>query len=145
MQRYASQNPVRAASADLKAAMIALCFMLRCDIHTFLAIYQSSMCRLSPSCAQAALLVGYAMVYIFMQTFAIPGTVSLSLLSGALFGVARGLILVAGSSLHSIIPHKQLILTGKRSPEVLSPHVLWLHPEIRSCTVCLPHEDCEQL
>ena len=36
------------------------------------------------------------MVYIFMQTFAIPGTVSLSLLSGALFGIVRGLLLVAG-------------------------------------------------
>ena len=36
------------------------------------------------------------MVYVFMQTFAIPGTVSLSLLSGALFGIVRGLLLVAG-------------------------------------------------
>ena len=36
------------------------------------------------------------MIYVFMQTFAIPGTVSLSLLSGALFGTVRGLLLVAG-------------------------------------------------
>ncbi|CAL5220013.1 g1958 [Coccomyxa viridis] len=43
----------------------------------------------------AALLAGYTMVYVFMQTFAIPGTVSLSLLSGALFGIVRGLLLVA--------------------------------------------------
>ena len=50
----------------------------------------------APCTMQAALLAGYAMVYIFMQTFAIPGTVSLSLLSGALFGVVRGLLLVAG-------------------------------------------------
>lgn len=98
MQRYASQHPVKATLADFKAAIIALCLMLRCTAHASLAICQSSVCRLSPSCAQAALLAGYAMVYIFMQTFAIPGTVSLSLLSGALFGVARGLILVAGSS-----------------------------------------------
>lgn len=47
---------------------------------------------------QAALLAGYTMVYVFMQTFAVPGTVSLSLLSGALFGVIRGLSLVAGLS-----------------------------------------------
>jgi len=32
--------------------------------------------------------------YIFMQTFMIPGTIFMSLLAGALFGVARGLILV---------------------------------------------------
>jgi hypothetical protein len=38
------------------------------------------------------------MVYIFMQMFAIPGTVSLSLLSGALFGPLKGLLLVAGMS-----------------------------------------------
>ena len=49
-----------------------------------------------PCTLQAALLAGYAMVYIFMQTFAMPGTVSLSLLSGALFGIVRGLLLVAG-------------------------------------------------
>lgn len=36
------------------------------------------------------------MVYVFMQMFAIPGTASLSLLSGALFGPFRGLLLVAG-------------------------------------------------
>ena len=45
---------------------------------------------------QAALLAGYTMVYVFMQTFAVPGTLSLSLLSGALFGIVRGLLLVAG-------------------------------------------------
>ena len=50
----------------------------------------------APCTVQAALLAGYAMVYIFMQTFAMPGTVSLSLLSGALFGIVRGLLLVAG-------------------------------------------------
>ncbi|KAK9901612.1 hypothetical protein WJX75_004724 [Coccomyxa subellipsoidea] len=42
-----------------------------------------------------ATLVGWTMVYVFMQMFAIPGTVSLSLLSGALFGTLRGLCLVA--------------------------------------------------
>lgn len=39
-------------------------------------------------------LVGYCMVYIFMQTFMIPGTVFMSLLAGALFGVFRGVALV---------------------------------------------------
>jgi uncharacterized membrane protein YdjX (TVP38/TMEM64 family) len=39
-------------------------------------------------------LVGYCMVYIFMQTFMIPGTVFMSLLAGALFGVIGGVALV---------------------------------------------------
>jgi uncharacterized membrane protein YdjX (TVP38/TMEM64 family) len=34
------------------------------------------------------------MVYIFMQTFMIPGTVFMSLLAGALFGVFKGVALV---------------------------------------------------
>ncbi len=38
----------------------------------------------------------FALVYIGMQTFAIPGTISLSLLGGAMFGVWRGLALVSG-------------------------------------------------
>ncbi|CAL8468082.1 g7621 [Coccomyxa elongata] len=42
-----------------------------------------------------ATLIGWTLVYVFMQMFAIPGTVSLSLLSGALFGTLRGLLLVA--------------------------------------------------
>ncbi|XP_078442330.1 SNARE associated Golgi protein family isoform X2 [Wolffia australiana] len=39
-------------------------------------------------------LVGYCSVYIFMQTFMIPGTIFMSLLAGALFGVPRGIALV---------------------------------------------------
>lgn len=39
-------------------------------------------------------LVGYCTVYIFMQTFMIPGTVFMSLLAGSLFGVLKGLVLV---------------------------------------------------
>lgn len=39
-------------------------------------------------------LVGYSMVYIFMQTFMIPGTIFMSLLAGALFGVLKGMALV---------------------------------------------------
>ncbi|WOL06314.1 hypothetical protein Cni_G15046 [Canna indica] len=39
-------------------------------------------------------LVGYCTVYIFMQTFMIPGTIFMSLLAGALFGVLHGVVLV---------------------------------------------------
>ncbi|PKA55712.1 putative membrane protein [Apostasia shenzhenica] len=39
-------------------------------------------------------LVGYCTVYIFMQTFMIPGTIFMSLLAGALFGVFGGVALV---------------------------------------------------
>ncbi|KAJ8631978.1 hypothetical protein MRB53_025314 [Persea americana] len=39
-------------------------------------------------------LVGYCVVYIFMQTFMIPGTVFMSLLAGSLFGVFKGVALV---------------------------------------------------
>ncbi|OIV92993.1 hypothetical protein TanjilG_20655 [Lupinus angustifolius] len=42
----------------------------------------------------AQVLVGYCMVYIFMQTFMIPGTVFMSLLAGALFGIFKGVALV---------------------------------------------------
>ncbi|XVF52331.1 hypothetical protein PTKIN_Ptkin05aG0010100 [Pterospermum kingtungense] len=39
-------------------------------------------------------LVGYCIVFVFMQTFMIPGTVFMSLLAGALFGVFKGVALV---------------------------------------------------
>ncbi|BAF15631.2 Os04g0592600, partial [Oryza sativa Japonica Group] len=39
-------------------------------------------------------LVGYCSVYIFMQTFMIPGTIFMSLLAGSLFGQLRGVALV---------------------------------------------------
>ncbi|CAH9086141.1 unnamed protein product [Cuscuta epithymum] len=39
-------------------------------------------------------LFGYCVVYIFMQTFMIPGTIFMSLLAGALFGVFKGVSLV---------------------------------------------------
>ncbi|CAN6579682.1 unnamed protein product [Malus baccata var. baccata] len=42
----------------------------------------------------AQVLLGYCMVYIFMQTFMIPGTVFMSLLAGSLFGVFKGVALV---------------------------------------------------
>ncbi|KFK22681.1 hypothetical protein AALP_AAs42556U000100 [Arabis alpina] len=43
-------------------------------------------------------LVGYCLVYIFMQTFMIPGTVFMSLLAGALFGVYKGMVLVVSTA-----------------------------------------------
>ncbi|KAI5013000.1 hypothetical protein ZWY2020_027954 [Hordeum vulgare] len=39
-------------------------------------------------------LIGYCVVYIFMQTFMIPGTIFMSLLAGALFGQLQGVALV---------------------------------------------------
>ncbi|KAK4422865.1 putative membrane protein [Sesamum alatum] len=42
----------------------------------------------------ATFILGYCSTYIFMQTFRIPGTIFMSLLAGALFGVVRGLLLV---------------------------------------------------
>ena len=65
-----------------------LCLCLECHSKTHRLIVA----------AQMATLVGWTLVYVFMQMFAIPGTVSLSLLSGALFGTLRGLCLVAGAS-----------------------------------------------
>lgn len=43
-------------------------------------------------------LTGYISTYIFMQTFMIPGTIFLSLLAGALFGVYKGILLVVFSA-----------------------------------------------
>ncbi|XP_060216605.1 uncharacterized membrane protein At4g09580-like isoform X1 [Lycium barbarum] len=42
----------------------------------------------------AKFILGYCSTYIFMQTFMIPGTIFMSLLAGALFGVFKGLFLV---------------------------------------------------
>ncbi|KAF3596863.1 hypothetical protein DY000_02026781 [Brassica cretica] len=43
-------------------------------------------------------LVGYSLVHVFMQTFMIPGTVFMSLLAGALFGVFKGMALVVSTA-----------------------------------------------
>ncbi|KAH0897650.1 hypothetical protein HID58_047218 [Brassica napus] len=42
----------------------------------------------------AQFVLGYCATYIFMQTFMIPGTIFMSLLAGALFGVVKGVVLV---------------------------------------------------
>lgn len=45
--------------------------------------------------------LGICLLYIMMQTFAIPGTLSMTLLSGAVFGTMKGLILVTGNCAHT--------------------------------------------
>lgn len=40
--------------------------------------------------------LGICLVYVMMQTFAVPGTLSLSILSGAVLGLGPGLTLVTG-------------------------------------------------
>lgn len=71
----------------------------------------------------AKFILGYCSTYIFMQTFMIPGTIFMSLLAGALFGVLKGLILVvfnatAGASSCFFLSK----LIGR-------PLVSWLWPE----------------
>ncbi|CAL1409986.1 unnamed protein product [Linum trigynum] len=71
----------------------------------------------------AQFILGYCSTYIFMQTFMIPGTIFMSLLAGALFGVIRGLFLVvfnatAGASSCFFLSK----LIGR-------PLVSWLWPE----------------
>ncbi|CAA3004298.1 uncharacterized membrane At4g09580 [Olea europaea subsp. europaea] len=68
-------------------------------------------------------ILGYCSIYIFMQTFMIPGTIFMSLLAGALFGVIRGLFLVVFNA-----------TAGASSCYFLSkfigkPIVNWLWPE----------------
>ncbi|ERN08572.1 hypothetical protein AMTR_s00017p00127520 [Amborella trichopoda] len=72
---------------------------------------------------QAQFMLGYCSTYIFMQTFMIPGTIFMSLLAGALFGVIRGVALVVFTA-----------TTGASSCYFLSkligrPLVFWLWPE----------------
>lgn len=48
--------------------------------------------------AQTEVLVGLSCLYVLMQTFAVPGTLSLSVLAGGLFGFRAGLALVTAVS-----------------------------------------------
>lgn len=71
----------------------------------------------------AKFILGYCSTYIFMQTFMIPGTIFMSLLAGALFGVLKGLFLVVFNA-----------TAGASSCYFLSkligrPLVNWLWPE----------------
>ncbi|CAM8938267.1 unnamed protein product [Rhodiola kirilowii] len=68
-------------------------------------------------------ILGYCSTYIFMQTFMIPGTIFMSLLAGALFGVIKGIFLVVFNA-----------TAGASSCYFLSkligrPLVTWLWPE----------------
>ncbi|XP_037422302.1 uncharacterized membrane protein At4g09580-like [Triticum dicoccoides] len=72
---------------------------------------------------QANFVLGYCSIYIFMQTFMIPGTIFMSLLAGALFGVIKGGVLVVFTA-----------TAGASSCYFLSkligrPLVCWLWPE----------------
>ncbi|KAI7739419.1 hypothetical protein M8C21_010762, partial [Ambrosia artemisiifolia] len=84
--------------------------MLKDDLGTYASIYPTKF------------ILGYCSTYIFMQTFMIPGTIFMSLLAGALFGV-KGIFLVvfnatAGASSCFFLSK----LIGR-------PLVLWLWPE----------------
>lgn len=88
------------------------------DVHLLkdnLAVYASE--------HQANFVLGYCSIYIFMQTFMIPGTIFMSLLAGALFGVIKGGVLVVFTA-----------TAGASSCYFLSkligrPLVCWLWPE----------------
>ncbi|XP_031473614.1 uncharacterized membrane protein At4g09580 [Nymphaea colorata] len=72
---------------------------------------------------QLRFILGYCSIYIFMQTFMIPGTIFMSLLAGALFGVVRGVALVVFTA-----------TAGASSCYFLSkligrPIIFWLWPE----------------
>lgn len=72
---------------------------------------------------QAKFILGYCSTYIFMQTFMIPGTIFMSLLAGALYGIVRGVLLVVFTA-----------TSGASSCYFLSkligrPLVYWLWPD----------------
>lgn len=71
----------------------------------------------------AQVLLGYVATYIFMQTFMIPGTIFLSLLAGALFGMYKGLFLVVFSATAGASSCYFL------SKLVARPLVFWLWPD----------------
>ncbi|KAF9603558.1 hypothetical protein IFM89_037057 [Coptis chinensis] len=71
----------------------------------------------------AQFILGYCSTYIFMQTFMIPGTIFMSLLAGALFGVIKGLILVV---LNATAGASSCYFLSKM---IGRPMVSWLWPE----------------
>ncbi|KAJ0085737.1 hypothetical protein Patl1_07822 [Pistacia atlantica] len=68
-------------------------------------------------------ILGYCSTYIFMQTFMIPGTIFMSLLAGALFGVVRGLMLVV---FNATVGASSCFFLSKL---IGRPLVSWLWPE----------------
>lgn len=84
-------------SVVMFAVLLTSCILYE-DIHadflaTFLRFWRDNL-ESYTSDYTIQVLVGYCLVYIFMQTFMIPGTVFMSLLAGALFGVFKGVALV---------------------------------------------------
>lgn len=72
--------------------------------------------------APARLLLAHTCCYLFLQTFAIPGTVFLNLLGGALFGVARGFPLcLACNTLGSVFMYLLSRRFGRRAVHRLFP------------------------
>ena len=69
-----------------------------CCVCAHLVMHSDMLLRPS-ECLQARLAAALGSVYVLMQTFAIPGTLWLSLLCGALYGVLPGITLVSGTSL----------------------------------------------
>jgi uncharacterized membrane protein YdjX (TVP38/TMEM64 family) len=91
---YAQAHPVRQGAAcciPTERVGVNLLHPLCIPPLCFLTV-----CSLAPPQAWTAL--GILSLYVTMQAFAIPGTVSLSLLSGALYGTVRGFALVAAVS-----------------------------------------------
>ncbi|TYZ60621.1 hypothetical protein PybrP1_004878 [[Pythium] brassicae (nom. inval.)] len=72
--------------------------------------------------APARLLLAHMCCYLFLQTFAIPGTVFFNLLGGALFGVARGFPLcLAYNTLGSVFMYLLSRRFGRRAVRRLFP------------------------
>lgn len=84
---------------------------------------------------QRTVALGMALVYAGMQTFAIPGTLTLSLLSGALFGQLHGLAFVAGRlDLISVLLHD--VHSGQHAGcPVLLHRVVCVRQRARAATV----------
>nr|GEY47475.1 uncharacterized membrane protein At4g09580-like [Tanacetum cinerariifolium] len=68
--------------------------VLLCFVVGLVGVYLTDNLEVYTCDYTVQVLVGYCTVYIFMQTFMIPGTVFMSLLAGSLFGVLRGVALV---------------------------------------------------
>lgn len=63
----------------------------------------------------ALIVAAFILLYITLQTFAIPGTIALSLLGGAIFGTRNGLLLVSVvSTLGSVSAYTLSNLIGRR-------------------------------
>lgn len=85
--------------------------------------------------------LGFCLLYITMQTFAVPGTLFLSLLSGAVFGVRNGVLLVAGTLSKTFPPCRaQTIVSSPYIKPVvvtnLSPALCFIPHQIHDTVRC---------